>query len=279
MNNNPLLPNYPFHLDIVAGFTKIEKGNYLDFVIDRPNGMHGYIFHLTTEGKGIVFDGKQSFEATKGQLYLFSPKAIHHYSRHPQSETWHHQWIYFYPNVHWDSWLKWSNTTHHIGKIKIENTELFNELSGYFSQVEIELKNNNKFNQKIAQCLVEYLLIKCFSLDQKENGQYVDERISQICNIILEDLSKTHSINQLAELVFLSPSRLSHLFSQSLGIGISQWREQQKILEARHMLYFSNESITSIAKRLGYDDSLYFSKIFRKHLGVSPTTFRKGFTT
>ncbi|XTV77891.1 helix-turn-helix domain-containing protein [Mannheimia haemolytica] len=53
-----------------------------------------------------------------------------------------------------------------------------------------------------------------------------------------------------------------------------QWRELQRISESKKLLYFSNISISNIAKSLGYEDSLYFSKIFKKHTGLSPSEFR-----
>ncbi|HDR1904864.1 hypothetical protein ACMXZF_09355 [Pasteurella multocida] len=71
-NTNPLLPNYPFNLELVAGITQIEEGNYLDFTINRPHGMNGYILHLTTLGKGTIFDGQDFFMQLKGNSY-FSP--------------------------------------------------------------------------------------------------------------------------------------------------------------------------------------------------------------
>lgn len=40
---NPLLPGYAFDVFLVSGMTPIEKNSALDFVIDRPNGMKGYI--------------------------------------------------------------------------------------------------------------------------------------------------------------------------------------------------------------------------------------------
>lgn len=48
---DPLLPGYAFNAYLVAGLTPIEKGSPLDFFIDRPNGMKGYILNLTTKGQ------------------------------------------------------------------------------------------------------------------------------------------------------------------------------------------------------------------------------------
>lgn len=44
--NDPLLPGYSFNAHLVAGLTPIEANGYLDFFIDRPLGMKGYILNL-----------------------------------------------------------------------------------------------------------------------------------------------------------------------------------------------------------------------------------------
>ena len=47
--NDPLLPGYSFNAHLVAGLTPIEANGYLDFFIDRPLGMKGYILNLRQE--------------------------------------------------------------------------------------------------------------------------------------------------------------------------------------------------------------------------------------
>ena len=60
MQNDPLLPGYSFNAHLVAGLTPIEAGGYLDFFIDRPLGMKGFILNMTVRGEGVVeTQGKQ----------------------------------------------------------------------------------------------------------------------------------------------------------------------------------------------------------------------------
>lgn len=270
-----LLPDYPFDSEFVAGITQSCKGNYLDFTVHRPEGMKGYMLQLTTFGKGVVSNGQETFEVQRGQLLLFAPNTIQHYYRHAESQDWHYKWIYFSPNPQWDKWLNWTKSSQHIGKILISEPRYFQEISQLFTKVEQELRSSHFFREDIASTLLAYLLMKCSTVEKMEAIPSIDQRILTVCELILSDLAKTHSIEFLAENVYLSASRLSHLFKQSLGISLVQWRELQRISEAKKRLYFSNLSISNIAKSLGYEDSLYFSKIFRKHTGTSPSLFRE----
>lgn len=273
-NISHLFSNYPFNLELVAGTTQSEKGNYLDFIVDRPEGMNGYMLQLTTLGYGKIFDGQQTFYTKKGQLLLFSPQARHCYHRSENSQHWHYKWIYFYPNPKLSSWLNWTNTKHNIGRIFIDETHYFLEISQLFSKIEMELRSSHFVKADLGSCLLEYLLMKCILTEKLDSMPTIDERVLFVCERILANLAKNESIEELANQIYLSSSRLSHLFKTALGVSIVQWREKQRILEAKKLLHFSNISITHLARSLGYDDAFYFSKVFKKHTGFSPSEFR-----
>lgn len=80
--NDPLLPGYSFNAHLVAGLTPIEANGYLDFFIDRPLGMKGYILNLTIRGQGVVKNQGREFVCRPGDILLFPPGEIHHYGRH-----------------------------------------------------------------------------------------------------------------------------------------------------------------------------------------------------
>ncbi len=69
--NDPLLPGYSFNAHLVAGLTPIEANGYLDFFIDRPLGMKGYILNLTIRGQGVVKNQGREFVCRPGDILLF----------------------------------------------------------------------------------------------------------------------------------------------------------------------------------------------------------------
>lgn len=72
--NDPLLPGYSFNAHLVAGLTPIEANGYLDFFIDRPLGMKGYILNLTIRGQGVVKNQGREFVCRPGDISLFPPE-------------------------------------------------------------------------------------------------------------------------------------------------------------------------------------------------------------
>jgi len=271
---NPLLPGYNFNAYLVAGCTPIKKDGELDFVINRPHGMNGYIINLTTKGQGSVFQGQHRFECNIGDLCLFPPSAVHFYHRSPQAECWHHQWIYFRPRAFWLDWLKWTNTIENVGRLTIPDEITYQKILSLFLQIEKEHNAKEPFSEALSMCLLEQLLIRCFKLDPANKQRMLDPRILEVCHFISANIDKNYSIKQIADQVFMSPSRLTHLFSQQIGYSIVKWREEQRMIKAKHLLHASGAPIYAIARQLGYDDQLYFSRLFKRYTGLNPSEFR-----
>lgn len=274
--NDPLLPNYKFNAHLVAGMTPINRGTELDFLIDRPNGMKGYILNLTIKGKGQIFSDENQFTVNEGDLLLFPPQTQHYYQRHPDSECWYHRWIYFRHRGYWSEILHWNqlrNSVYHT-PFSPDKTVL-NELSSLFMRVEAEYKSKKPYSKAMAAALLEQLLIKCKQLQPEQQEKQLDPRIHQVITFLMTDIKQDISIEELANLVYLSPSRLTHLFTQELGMSILQWRDDQRIIYAKQLLLTSQSSINTIARNVGFKDPLYFSRVFKKYVGVSPKKFRE----
>ena len=72
-----------------------------------------------------------------------------------------------------------------------------------------------------------------------------------------------------------SPSRLAHLFREQVGVSIVRWREDQRIMRAKLLLQTTPMPVAVIGQQVGYDDQLYFSRVFKKRVGMSPSDYRK----
>ena len=83
------------------------------------------------------------------------------------------------------------------------------------------------------------------------------------------------SLEELARRVALSPTHLSHVFSQRMGMGIVAYRNRIRIEEACRLLAHTDWSITEVAARLGYDEIAFFSRMFHQLTGQSPRQYRQ----
>ncbi|HJT58298.1 MAG TPA: AraC family transcriptional regulator [Ktedonobacteraceae bacterium] len=83
------------------------------------------------------------------------------------------------------------------------------------------------------------------------------------------------SLNHIADTLGVHPSYLSRAFKRELGMTLTDYVNQLRIEEATYLLDHSNASVTEIASSVGFNDSNYFSKVFRKWQRVTPHDYRK----
>jgi YesN/AraC family two-component response regulator len=79
---------------------------------------------------------------------------------------------------------------------------------------------------------------------------------------------------ELAENVGVSENYLSQIFHQDLGISPWESLTRLRIQKARELLTCNDDTITRVAMQVGFNDSAYFSRVFRKMTGQSPQVYR-----
>lgn len=117
------------------------------------------------------------------------------------------------------------------------------------------------------------LFFKLILSKKSDNSANIDAMINYIKTNIHKNLSVDDVISQSS----YSKSRASAIFKEETGKTIIEYISEQKVLEAQSLLIFSNSSILDIAVDLGYGDQSYFTKVFSKYTGITPSKFRKKF--
>jgi AraC-like DNA-binding protein len=95
-------------------------------------------------------------------------------------------------------------------------------------------------------------------------------------DFIAANYSKPINISDIAEQVNLSKSRLFQVFKQQIFISPQQYLTEYRIREAIRFLEQRKGSIKEIALAVGFEDPLYFTRIFKQVMGRSPNNYIKG---
>ena len=111
------------------------------------------------------------------------------------------------------------------------------------------------------------------AVEQKRRSS--ENRVLVIQQVLRDSLNRRVRLDELAKVVGWSPQYLSTVFRQQVGISPMDFFARLKIQRACRLLKASRQSIAEIAAGLGYKDSFYFSRLFRHHIGMSPTEYRK----
>ncbi len=270
-----LFQDYQFDHKIVSSLSPIKKSDLIDIPINRPQGMDGWIINLTIKGTGRIYFPNGKYQIVKkGDLCLFPPHVPHHYRRCDDDDIWYHRWIYFHPYRQWANLLKWRAFTHHIYFLTVDDNT-YPEIENLFERVAYENHHAKFLSFEITINLLEHILLKCQQADQNAiQWKKMNPKILKACIWINENLRNNFTLQELADYVALSPSQLSYLFKHQVGYSVIAWKHHQIINQAAIDLRQSDEKISQIALKYGFDDPLYFSRFFKKLQGISPKKYR-----
>lgn len=117
-------------------------------------------------------------------------------------------------------------------------------------------------------------LTECFPsiIGDEENQTVLIERLKKY---VEENLDRPLNVNDVAAAFFMNPDYISRQFKAKEGISLKSYIVRQKMDTVQYLLRTTNLPISVIAAKMGYDNFSYFSQVYRKVMGVSPTDERK----
>lgn len=130
-------------------------------------------------------------------------------------------------------------------------------------------------------------LAHCVTLEQEQavltdtfrqfcsiSGPRLSPGVSRVQAHLALHFQEPVSLEQLGAVANLNPQYLSVLFRQETGQTISQHIQSLRLGAAQELLKDPSQSIAQVAAAVGYHDSRYFSRVFQKVLGETPSTYR-----
>lgn len=99
--------------------------------------------------------------------------------------------------------------------------------------------------------------------------------VQKVMNYVNLNVAEPLTLKSLAAMYFISPSYLSALFKQETGSTLIDYINTQRVNRAAQLLVQNNHTIAAVAEEVGILDVNYFTKIFKKTLGVTPTRYRR----
>lgn len=113
-------------------------------------------------------------------------------------------------------------------------------------------------------------------LFEEHHKDYKNHIVTSVKKYIGEHVSERLSLNEVAAVFGISPNYLSQLFGRYSDMGFSEYINTCKVNQAKQMLDEGNLKVYEIAEKLGFESSFYFSKVFKKVEGISPTDYLNG---
>ncbi|MGI5948363.1 MAG: response regulator [Lachnospiraceae bacterium] len=139
-----------------------------------------------------------------------------------------------------------------------------------------EYTSSTQFEKSGIPELVSWLLHLAQGIDHYSR-QYMTEiyryKVKKAREYIYENRFQKISLNEVADLLEITPSYLSRIFKKVTHQSFSDYVAEVKIEEAKSLLLKDNNRIYEVSSILGYDDPYYFSKVFKKVTQMTPSEF------
>jgi len=142
----------------------------------------------------------------------------------------------------------------------------------------LEMDSEDSLQIDMLQMMLKRYLILCTRLykSQHDFPAKVESDLLREFNFLVEHHFKTkHSVADYATMLNKSPKTISNVFAKKGAKTPLQLIQERKMLEARRLLGYSEQSIKEIAYALGFNDIQTFSRFFKKQEGISPSQFKE----
>ncbi|MGC6584286.1 helix-turn-helix domain-containing protein [Paenibacillus sp. Dod16] len=137
-----------------------------------------------------------------------------------------------------------------------------------------EMRGGKSYRTMICQGIMQELIgMLARELEKNELAPSKRNYADTIKSYLLEHYREPIEIDRLAKLIHRSPSYAAALFKEVYGLSPIRYMHQLRVLEACSLLLHSDMTIAHIAHYLGYYDTSYFYRMFKKHTGLSPSDY------
>lgn len=238
----------------------------------RPSGTPTALLVYTRAGRAVVRLGSGEEQVVSGgDTVLWAPGARHDFECRESAEPWELVWAHFRPREQWRDWHVWPDGA---GVVRIRATDSLR------SQIDVALLEMDGHAHtalpRATELAVNALERALLLLDAAHpRSQQVNERVQEAVAFIAGHIDRPLSVQVVADNVRLSPSRLSHLFTQELGLPPARYVELRRMGRARALLETTSLPIYAIAEAVGFSSQFYFATRFKVLEGVTPTVWRR----
>lgn len=111
----------------------------------------------------------------------------------------------------------------------------------------------------------------------RKSSRPVDPRIDKVCRFVNDRINEELTQREIAAMIRMKPTSFSRLFKRAMGKTFIEYVHELRVANACRSLIESDDSITDVCFRSGFNNVSNFNRVFRRLVGVSPRAYRRQF--
>jgi len=240
----------------------------------HPEGRNDYQLLYIAAGKGYFYfkGSKEPTVVTKGNMILFRPGEPQVYCYYAVDKT----------EVYWVHFTGWK-VEEYLARYALPHDEnvfytgVSPDYPWIYNQMIRELQLQRVNHEDMLNLYMHHIFITINRYIKERTEMKTDtiNDIERAIHYFKDNYNKPISIEQYAAEHLMSVNRFIHNFKSVMKVSPMQYIISLRIATARGYLENSTKNISEISNEIGYENALYFSRLFRKYTGMSPTEYRK----
>lgn len=109
----------------------------------------------------------------------------------------------------------------------------------------------------------------------REEEIFKDQLVASVVQYCRENLMTKINLSMILKEFSVNKNQLNEAFDNEVGMTCMEYVEKMRINYSKRLLDEQNWSISEISEKVGYDDTNYYSKVFKKHIGMTPSEYRQ----
>lgn len=249
-----------------AGFFPKAREHYRE----REEGADQYILIYCTEGKGIIEVEDQIYTLGKSDAFCI-PRNVRHKYYADEKDPWSILWVHF----------KGENTNYFPLEerkiVHINSRHSDNRMMVLFNLLFRVLERNYTIGNFIyISQVLSLILSEIYFREKVDESSVQDRHVTMVIRYMYQHLRENLTLEEISEEVQLSKSYLNAVFKAQTGKSPVEFFIHLKMQEACKLLKSTDYYIYEVSSELGYADQYYFSRIFKKVVGVPPKDYKNG---
>lgn len=230
-----------------------------------------YILHYVLRGRGVFEENGRAYPVETGGTFLVRPQAIIRYAPDP-ADPWEYIWVDFCGSEA----AALLRQTGFSSRSPVAPPLPREEMEPLYRRILAAGDGHKEYHQARATGYLHVLLstyMEKFPPDRPMDDGY--GYVQSALQFITTRYHRPLSVEDIAAHLGISRTHLYRLFHRFLAVSPNEYLARFRVQSACAMLSSSNLSVKSIAHAVGYEDQLYFSKVFRRLTGETPTGYRQ----
>lgn len=224
-------------------------------------------------GKGyLVQDDHEAVTINAGDMFILFPLHRHHYWADPE-DPWEITWVAF----NGSDCITFLNALH-LSLTSYVLYDVFNDSIKRTMACLVQALNDQSDCYRLNAVAYLFRIIEKVSNSLEKRTDYSEEQenslIAKVAAFIEQNYYMDIGMDMLCQQFSYSRSYLSRVFKAEMNITIQEFLINTRIHKAKYLLQETSLPVKEIAFSVGINDSLYFSKLFKKETGFTPTEFR-----